>query len=235
MKDPLHTWPDLHELHDRQEADERRAAPPLSRMESSAAVPSAVLVQRCLQGDAGAWRALVERYARLVHSIPARQGFAPAEVEDVGQEVFLALAQNLHAIQDAERLPAWLLTTTRRVCWRLAARRRSEQPLEEVGDGDGEERFSRRELISPLPTPEDALEGWNRQEALYAALDKLPDRCRQLLTLIFLDPQEPSYDEISAALGMPKGSIGPTRNRCLGQLRRSLLEASGLADGVDIT
>lgn len=210
MRDPL------HELHERQEW---RAHP---APESHAAPAPAVLVQRCLGGDAAAWRALVERYARLVHSIPARQGFAPAEVEDIGQEVFLALAQNLHAIEDAERLPAWLVTTTRRICWRTSARRRDEQPLEETTAAGDRERPARRELISPLPTPEEALEGWGRQEALYAALDQLGERCRRLLTLIFLDPQEPSYDEISAALRMPKGSIGPTRNRCLAQLRAHL-------------
>jgi len=235
MKDPLHPLPDLHELHEGPELDGQQAAPAQSRVESSSALAASVLVQRCLQGDAAAWRTLVERYTRLVHSVPARQGFAPAEVEDVGQEVFLALAQNLHAVQDAERLPAWLLTTTRRACWRLSARRRGEQPLEEADSAGSEERSPRRELISPLPTPEEALDNWNRQETLYAALDKLPDRCRQLLTLIFLDPQEPSYDEISAVLGMPKGSIGPTRNRCLQQLRRYLLEMSNPTDQVDIT
>ena len=235
MKDPLHTLPDLRDLHRRQELDDQSGDLAQPGVENSAAPASVVLVQRCLQGDAGAWRTLIERYTRLVHSIPARQGFAPAEVEDVGQEVFLALAQNLHTIQDAERLPAWLLTTTRRACWRLNARRRGEQSLEEAGTAGGEERSPVRELISPLPTPEEVVEEWGRQEALYAALDRLPDRCRRLLMLIFLDPHEPSYDDISERLGMPKGSIGPTRNRCLQQLRRYLLETPNLGDGVDIT
>lgn len=195
-------------------------APPATS--TLAVLPPAELVQRCLHGDAGAWRALVERYARLVHSIPARQGLSPAEIDDVGQEVFLALAQNLHTIEDAERLPAWLVTTTRRVCWRLNARRRSEQPLEENTGEEDEGRTTRRQLASPLPTPDEALANWDRQETLRQALGQLGQRCRDLLTLIFLDPQEPGYDEISARLGMPKGSIGPTRNRCLQQLRSLL-------------
>ena len=191
-------------------------------MPATAELSPAELVQRCLHGDAGAWRGLVERYARLVHSIPARQGLSPAEIEDVGQEVFLALAQNLHTIEDADRLPAWLVTTTRRVCWRLNARRRSDHPLEEMaGEGD-DDHTTRREPASPLPTPEEALDNWNRQETLRQALGQMGERCRDLLTLIFLDPQEPSYDEISARLDMPKGSIGPTRNRCLAQLRALL-------------
>jgi DNA-directed RNA polymerase specialized sigma24 family protein len=104
-------------------------ATPTSTAPPLADPSSAELVERCLRGDAAAWRTLVERYARLVRSIPARQGFSPAEVDDVGQEVFLALAQNLHTIEDAERLPGWLVTTTRRICWRFQARRRSDQPL----------------------------------------------------------------------------------------------------------
>jgi RNA polymerase sigma factor (sigma-70 family) len=189
--------------------------------------PPDELVRRCLHGDAAAWRLLVERYVRLVRSIPARQGFSPGEVDDVGQEVFLALAQNLHLIEDAERLPAWLVTTTRRVCWRQQARRRNEEPLERAESGVGDDGPPQRELVSPLPTPQEVLQDWERQQTLHQALARLGDRCRQLLTLIFLDPDEPSYDEISARLEMPKGSIGPTRNRCLQQLRSHL-------DGVDI-
>jgi RNA polymerase sigma factor (sigma-70 family) len=195
---------------------------PSSTTLTAAAPSSAELVRRCLRGDADAWGALVERYARLVRSIPARQGFSPAEVDDVGQEVFLALAQNLHAIEDAERLPGWLVTTTRRICWRLQARRHSERPLDEFTGENDDERTVHRELISPLPTPEEALAGWQRQEAIQQALEQLGERCRQLLILIFLDPNEPSYEEISAQLDMPKGSIGPTRNRCLQQLRSRL-------------
>lgn len=186
------------------------------------------LVSRCLNGDAHAWTELVARYARLVHAVPVRHGLSPAEVDEVGQEVFLALAQHLHTIEDPERLPGWLVTTARRFCWRMVQRRRYEHSLEEATDG--EERSGVQEIPSPLPTPEELLAGWSRQEALYGALQRLEPRCRELLALIFLDQEEPSYDEISARLAMPKGSIGPTRNRCLQRLR-VLLEGSGLEAG----
>ncbi len=189
----------------------------------------ATLVQRCLQGDANAWRQLVDRYARLVHSVPARHGLSPAEIEDVGQEVFLALAQNLHSIEDPDRLPAWLVTTARRLCWRMVQRQRREQSLDEEPD-NGDEYTSRRELISPLQTPDEAVEGWNRQAILHAAVARLGERCRRLIELIFLDTREPSYDEISALLNIPKGSIGPTRTRCLSQLRIQLGEEDLLGD-----
>ncbi|WP_141608578.1 RNA polymerase sigma factor [Litorilinea aerophila] len=185
------------------------------------------LIQRCLAGDGQAWQALVERYARLVHSIPVRYGLTPQEVDDVGQEVFLALAQSLHQLDDPERLPAWLITTTRRVCWRLLQRRRREQP---GAAADIMEVPLEASLDSPssarVPSMSELLAGWSRQELLSQGLERLPPRCRELLTLIFLDPEEPSYEEIAARLGMAVGSIGPTRGRCLRQLR-AVLESLG--------
>ena len=194
---------------------------------SSIEASPAALVQRCLQGDASAWHQLVDRYARLVHSVPARYGLTTAEIEDIGQEVFLILAQNLHTIDDPDRLPAWLVTTARRLCWRMVQRRRREQPLEDEPE-HGEEFSVRPELVSPLPTPEEALEGWSRQEVLHTAVARLSERCRQLIQMIFLDAREPSYDDIAELLGIPKGSIGPTRNRCLSQLRLQLGEQNSL-------
>ncbi|RME54198.1 MAG: sigma-70 family RNA polymerase sigma factor, partial [Caldilineae bacterium] len=91
----------------------------------------AELVRRCLNGDGSAWTKLVERYARLVHSVPVRHGLTPMEVDDVGQEVFLALARNLHQIENPEALAAWLTTTARRLSWRALQKRAREQPLAE--------------------------------------------------------------------------------------------------------
>lgn len=185
------------------------------------------LVQRCLQGDAGAWSMLVERYARLVHAVPVRHGLTPAEVDDVGQEVFLALAQNLHDIEDPERLPGWLVTTARRLSWRAIQRRRQEENID-TQEGQTSDGGKLMPIVAPMPTPEDLLKTWGRQEALGQGLSRLQPRCRDLLTLLFLDENEPSYDEISGRLDLPKGSIGPTRNRCLQQLR-TILEGLGIS------
>jgi RNA polymerase sigma factor (sigma-70 family) len=184
------------------------------------------LVHRCLQGDAHAWGQLVARYARLVHAVPVRHGLAPHEVDDVGQEVFLALAQNLHTIDDPERLPGWLVTTARRITWRVIQRRRHEESLDQFTDS-GEDDRRTTHPVATMPTPEDLLVTWGRQEALAQGMARLQPRCRELLARLFLDHVEPSYDEISAALGVPKGSIGPTRNRCLQQLR-TILEGLGV-------
>lgn len=185
------------------------------------------LVQRCLHGDAGAWSMLVQRYARLVHAVPVRHGLSPAEVDDVGQEVFLALAQNLHDIEDPERLPGWLVTTARRVSWRAIQRRRQEETID-TQEPQAADSGKMTPIVAAMPTPDDLLKSWGRQEALAQGMGRLQPRCRELLTLLFLDANEPSYDDISLELDLPKGSIGPTRNRCLQQLR-TILEGLGIS------
>lgn len=192
------------------------------------AVSTTTLVQRCLAGDASAWQQLVDRYARLVHSIPVRHGLTSDEVSDVGQEVFLALAQHLHQIEDPERLPSWLVTTARRFSWRVLQKRRNEYTGEksDISEETALDATVIQPVFSKTPSMSELLEGWNRQELLAQAMSQLQERCRQLLRMLFLDASEPSYDEISNQTGLPKGSIGPTRIRCLQQLR-SILEEMG--------
>lgn len=188
------------------------------------------LIAHCRHGDAGAWQRLVTRYARLVHSVPVRYGLTPGEVDDIGQEVFLALAQQLHQIADPESLPAWLLTTARRASWRTMQKRKQEQPLSAVDLTEAAVEEKWQPVGARAPSMAELLQGWQRQEALAQGMTALGERCRDLLTLIFLDQREPSYDEISEELRLPKGSIGPTRNRCLQQLR-TILEGLGFSAG----
>jgi RNA polymerase sigma factor (sigma-70 family) len=180
---------------------------------------NAELLQRCRMGDSQAWQLVVQRYARLVHSVPVRYGLSQSEVEDVGQEVFWALAQQLERVEDPERLVGWLLTTARRVSWRLLQRRRYEQPDAAADLSDSE--FLSGNLVGMVQSPSytELVSGWDRQAALQTGFARLGGRCRELLRMIFLDLDEPSYEQISKRLAMPKGSIGPTRNRCLAQLR----------------
>jgi RNA polymerase sigma factor (sigma-70 family) len=195
------------------------------------------LVQRCLRGDNQAWRTLVERYARLVHSVPVRYGLPPVEVDDVGQEVFLILAQNLHQIEDPERIGSWLLTTTRRITWRTIQKRRREQigDVGDLSDSEIQRDPTSQENETPVaqgrtaPTFQELISGWTHQQALNEGMSLLDERCRKLLYLLFLDTESPSYDEIGEALEMPVGSIGPTRNRCLAKLR-TILEGLGHDD-----
>lgn len=198
-------------------------------MDSSPKRPSnAYLVEQCLQGKESAWRELVKRYANLVHSVPVRYGLTPMEVDDIGQEVFLILAQSLHQIDDPERLPAWLMTTTRRVTWRAIQKRRREhsghaeeftEEFYSAEDKGNTSSLNGQLLSSSVPTMQEIMQGWIHQEALSEGMERMEDRCRRLLYLLFLDPEEPSYEDISTYMEMPLGSIGPTRNRCLRKLR----------------
>jgi RNA polymerase sigma factor (sigma-70 family) len=191
----------------------------------------AKLVQHCLQGNAAAWEELVGRYARLVHSVPVRYGLTAAEVDDVGQEVFLALAQNMHQIEDPERLSAWLITTARRLTWRAVQKRNREQPAAAGDLSDIELPATAQPVTTHVPSIHALFTGWQQQEMISLSMTKLGDRCRDLLRLIFLDAAEPSYAQISAQLGIPLGSIGPTRNRCLQQMR-TILEGMGFDNQV---
>ncbi|HMN30094.1 MAG TPA: sigma-70 family RNA polymerase sigma factor [Caldilineaceae bacterium] len=185
-------------------------------------VSNAQLIQRCLHGDAQAWEGLVDRYARLVYSIPARYHLSAAEADDIFQDAFLALAQHLHEVQDPDRLPAWLITTTRRLVWRALSKRRLEQPVEDEELKESALAAALDQAGNTMPTLQALLDGWSRQEALSQGLAWLSERCRQLLTMLYLDESEPSYETISTQLGIPKGSIGPSRTRCIQQLRLAL-------------
>lgn len=181
------------------------------------------ILSRCQRGDACAWKQLVDHYARLVHSVPVRHGLAPDEVEDVAQDVFLALAKNLGQIENPDALPGWLATTARRLSWRAVQKQRRETPLED--DALSAVAESRADVvhITQMPTFHALQRGWELQEILGQGMQHLGERCRDLLTMLFLLPTEPSYDEISQKLNISKGSIGPTRTRCLEKLREVLV------------
>jgi RNA polymerase sigma factor (sigma-70 family) len=171
----------------------------------------ATLIEACLQGKHDAWNELVDRYGRLVYSIPRRYGMADPDCDDVFQNVFSILLQRLESIKDRSRLSSWLITTTHRECWRLG-RRSSAFSSEDV-----DRLFS--DVASP---PEDALVRWEQQHLVRQALSSLGGRCERLLTALFLSHGDPSYERIAADLGMKVGSIGPTRTRCFQKLERIL-------------
>jgi RNA polymerase sigma factor (sigma-70 family) len=170
------------------------------------------LVARAGSGDQRAWNDIVERYSPLVWSICLRYGLRPPEVDDVGQTVWLLLVENIRRMREPAALPGWLATTTRRECLRTvraAHRDREDLPPEDQLDAD------------PLaPAVDQDLLDAEQNAALRAAFAELPDRCRELLSMVMAEPP-PGYARISSTLGIPAGSIGPTRARCLDRLRRS--------------
>jgi RNA polymerase sigma factor (sigma-70 family) len=174
--------------------------------------PSVIaLVTRAANGDQDAWNEIIERYAPLVWSICARYLLKNQDIEDVGQTVWLLLVEQLGKLREPAALPGWLATTTQRECLRAltAARRTADAGTLDDALTVVDAAVIEQEILTA-----------ERNAALRTALGELPLRCRQLLAMLISDPPS-SYTEISATLGIPIGSIGPQRARCLERLRRS--------------
>ena len=166
------------------------------------------LVRSAAAGDQAAWNELVRRFEGLVWATARAHRLSQADAADVAQTTWLRLVENLGRIRDAERLGGWLATTARREALRHIRLHGRELASE---DADVFE--------SPSDDmPELALITEQRDSALWVAFGKLSERCQTLLRIL-VSEDEPSYDEVSAALDMPVGAIGPTRMRCLEKLR----------------
>ena len=179
------------------------------------------LVARCREGDAQAWQALVMRYQRLVYAIVRRFGDDEHTAADVFQTVFSRLLAHLPRLTDPSRLQAWIVTTAKREALLLRSRARRTDSLtrhDEAGEAGAD-----WEPADEAAGPEAVLADLQQQHRVRLALDRMDERCRQLLGLLFRDEDDSvAYDEVGRRLGIPVGSIGPTRARCLGKLRKLL-------------
>lgn len=187
--------------------------------------PSVVaLVTRAAGSDERAWHELVDRYAPLVWSICVRYQLSGADIEDVGQTVWLGLVEQLSSerLREPAALPGWLATTTQRECLRVLKAAKKYEPF---GTDPEEDNLA---VQADAAAIEDLIITSERNALLRAALAELPPRCRHLLTLLLTDPPL-SYAEISVIMRIPQGSIGPQRARCLERLRRSSY-LTGLTD-----
>lgn len=173
----------------------------------------AELVELAGKGDQPAWDAIVDRHGGRVWAVARAHRLGTADAEDVFQVTFLRLVTHLDTIRDRSRVGAWLATTARNECLRVIRRAGRAVPSGDEEVMDAPDPF--------LPEIESNLVATERQRALHAALGRLSEGCQRLLRVLMADP-EPSYEEVSQALGMPIGSIGPTRGRCLKHLRREL-------------
>ena len=185
---------------------------PPSPANSSADSSVGDLVARARNGDRQAWDALVERYAPLIWSICRRHRLGRADADDVGQSVWLRLLDQLDRVREPAALPGWLSTTTRRECLRVLSA--AQGPHATIYALDVESLPDQR-----TGTADQELLAAERHAALRAAFTQLPPNGQQLLALLTADPPTP-YADISAQLGIPVGSIGPTRSRYLDKIRR---------------
>jgi RNA polymerase sigma factor (sigma-70 family) len=180
--------------------------------------PTAILVQRAAAGDELAWSAIVNRYGRLLWSVVRGFRLSDAQAADAVQTTWLRLVEHLDALRNPERLAGWLQTTARRACLETVRRAGRECPFDpwEHESGTVVEQSAER-----LGDPEAQVLGQERMALVRQAVGELPERHQRLLELLVASPPL-SYEEIGARLGMPVGSIGPTRARLLTRLRTAL-------------
>jgi RNA polymerase sigma factor (sigma-70 family) len=169
------------------------------------------LLSAAAGGDEAAWHALVRRYDSLLWSVARSFRLHDADAGDVVQTTWLKLVENLDRIVEPARLPGWLGTTVRRECIQILRRANRDRPAADVD--------LLAEVPDSAPPVDHAVLLAERDAALWRALGMLGERCRQLLRVLMASPA-PGYAEVADALDMPIGSIGPTRQRCLGQLRK---------------
>ena len=170
------------------------------------------LIRGCKKGEARSWDRVMDQYGRLVFSIPRSYGLSREDAADISQLTFTILIQSLDSLTEESNLKAWLATVARRHTWRLMEKGRRE--------GTGKE-----DDVAEAPWlhgNEKPSERWETIDWLDGGLSEMSEPCQKLLRALYLDASEPSYAEISERLGMPVGSIGPTRTRCLRRLRTAL-------------
>jgi RNA polymerase sigma factor (sigma-70 family) len=168
------------------------------------------LVRRAAAGERWAWERLVDQYSRLIWAITRDFKLVESDAADVAQVTWLRLLENIHKIENPDRVGSWLATTARNECLRCLANRKRVVLAE---DEDV--------LQSAAPeTPEidERLLLEERAEQVREAMTRLPLRWQRMLDMLMADPPV-SYAEISDQLGLPVGSIGPTRSRCLARLK----------------
>lgn len=168
------------------------------------------LVRRAAAGDMRAWNGLVDQYARLIWSITAEFRLGESDAADVVQTTWLRLLEHIDDIEQPTRVGSWLAATARHECLRnLAARKRVVlgQGVEDITAAIPHDREIDERLLAD-----------ERAEVVREALSRLPRQWQRLLEMLMADPPV-SYAEISDELGLPVGSIGPTRGRCLAKLR----------------
>jgi RNA polymerase sigma factor (sigma-70 family) len=173
------------------------------------------LVQACRDGDQEAWSVLIQRYRRLIYSIPARYGAQPADAADIFQAVCLELYAELPRLRKVESLRSWLISVTAHQAfhWKQRVMKRTIREGTEI-----EPDTSRGQE----PVPPDLLEAAEREQVLRDAVRGLPPRCREMIRLLFYEDPPLSYADVAQRLGLATGSIGFIRGRCLKKLERVL-------------
>jgi RNA polymerase sigma factor (sigma-70 family) len=180
--------------------------------DASRAVRLGGLLERARAGDRAGLHDLVRELNPLLWHVARAQGLSSEDAADVVQTAWLEFMRQLHDIRSPQAVASWLVTTTRREAWHRRERSRKDLP-------DGETAI--QSVVEPGPMPDERLIADERDRVLWRHFAALSGRCQALLRIVS-QVDRPDYERIAEAFGMPRGSIGPTRGRCLAKLRESL-------------
>jgi RNA polymerase sigma factor (sigma-70 family) len=205
----MHTHPLIHSELARQRERELRNAGTRSRALQAQDSELAAVVRNAAAGDGQAWETLVNRFTPTLRGVVRGYRLSAADVEDVVQTAWTSAFAHIDRLREPEAIGSWLLVIGRREALRAIERRRREVPVDEH-ENIGESRD---------PAPDGAMIHAEQSRAVHDALERLPERQRSLLRSLMHNP-DMSYADIAGVLGMPVGSIGPTRERALAVLRR---------------
>lgn len=176
------------------------------------------LVKACRGGDESAWNALVDRYQRLVFAVPRRAGLSEEQASDVFQEVFMTLFEKLNEIEQPDKIRSWLVTTAKFKTWGTV---RGEKGFYSP-ESEEEMEFEMASLQDKSPLAEDVLIQLEQQHLIRTALKELEERCRKILSLLYLTEPPASYSQVAAEINVGETSISPLRSRCLKKLGKIL-------------
>jgi len=174
------------------------------------------LVQGCIRGDQQAWEELIDKYKRLIFSIPIKYGASPADAADVFQAVCIEVLNSLPQLKNVQSLRSWLITVTIRQAYRWKKKQTYHVELDamepDVAEG-----------LASVP-PVETLEQVEQEQIVREVVAKLAPRHRELVQLLFFEQPPLPYSEVARRMGLATGSIGFIRGRCLDKLRKALVE-----------
>jgi RNA polymerase sigma factor (sigma-70 family) len=180
----------------------------------------AYLVRECLEGNEQAWYSLIERYKRLIYSIPYKYRAAPEDCADIFQSVCLDLYSDLGKLRKVESLKSWIISVTIHKCFHWKRQQRTNVELDAMEQEPAE---------ATAVAPPDLLIEVEQEQLVREAIRTLKPQCAEMIRMLFYEEPPLPYNEVAQRLGLATGSIGFTRSRCLKQLEKALRESGFLA------
>ena len=172
------------------------------------------LVEACRNGDQAAWAALIERYKRLIYSVPVKYGLNADDASDVFQGVCIDLLSGLDSLRKVESLKSWLVRVALNRCYHLRKQQRGREATELDGLPE--------EPVEPAAAAPELMVALEQDQIVRDAVRSMPARCAEMIHLLFFAEPPLPYADVAGRLGLAPGSIGFIRGRCLSRLEKSL-------------